>query len=98
MPPIRLTELPSGRAARVRSVHGPGLLRERLVELGFVTDIEVEVLRRAAFSGPLQVRIRGGMLALRIDEAQCIEVEEPAAAPVPRAAPAPGLAAAGATA
>ena len=74
-PSPNLADLPESTAVRVRSVTGRGLLRERLVELGFVTGVVVEVLRRAAFGGPLQVRVRGGTIALRRDEAACVELD-----------------------
>lgn len=75
MTPTLLWTLPDQRPARVTAVQGSGLLRERLAELGFVPGVEVEVLRRAAFGGPLQVRVRGGTLALRRDEANCVHVD-----------------------
>ena len=65
-PAPNLADLPESTAVRVRSVTGRGLLRERLVELGFVTGVEVEVLRRAAFGGPLQVRVRGGTIGKHV--------------------------------
>ncbi len=57
------------------AVHGDALLRERLVELGFVPGSPVKVLRRAPLGDPLHVRVRGGAYALRRDEAHRIEVD-----------------------
>jgi Fe2+ transport system protein FeoA len=62
-----------GQKGRVAAVAGP--TRCRLLELGFTRGTEVEVSRRAAFGGPLEVRLRSYRLSLRVDEAQGIRVE-----------------------
>jgi Fe2+ transport system protein FeoA len=45
------------------------------MELGFTNGTEVEVSRRAAFGGPLEVRLRSYRLSLRGDEAALIQVQ-----------------------
>ncbi|MBC7806643.1 MAG: ferrous iron transport protein A [Akkermansiaceae bacterium] len=65
--------LPKGTKGRVASVAGPN--RCRLMELGFTSGTEVEVSRRAAFGGPLEVRLRSYRLSLRCEEAAGISVE-----------------------
>ena len=62
-----------GQKGRVSAVSGPN--RCRLLELGFTSGTEVEVARRAAFGGPLEVRLRSYRLSLRCDEAESIQVE-----------------------
>ena len=51
-----------------------GANRCRLMELGFTSGTEVEVSRRAAFGGPLEVRLRSYRLSLRCEEAAGIRV------------------------
>jgi ferrous iron transport protein A len=65
--------LPRGQKGRVAAVAGPN--RCRLMELGFTSGTEVEVSRRAAFGGPLEVRLRSYRLSLRCEEAAGIRVE-----------------------
>lgn len=67
-----------GQKARVASVAGPN--RCRLLELGFTNGTEVEIARRAAFGGPLEIRLRSYRLSLRRDEAATILVTLPDAA------------------
>lgn len=62
-----------GQKGRVCRVDGPN--RQRLLELGFTSGTEVEVSRRAAFGGPLEVRLRSYRLSLRREEAGAIQVE-----------------------
>jgi ferrous iron transport protein A len=64
-----------GQKARVASVAGPN--RCRLLELGFTNGTEVEVARRAAFGGPLEIRLRSYRLSLRRNEAEAIRVTMP---------------------
>lgn len=62
-----------GQKGRVSQVSGPN--RCRLMELGFTSGTEVEVSRRAAFGGPLEIRLRSYRLSLRRAEAEAIRVE-----------------------
>jgi len=70
----RLADLPTGSRVRVVSVAGEPLLRERLVELGFTTGALVIVRGRAPLGDPIEVKLRGGLLAVRRDEASCVDV------------------------
>ena len=70
-----LAELPDGAKGRVVSVSGEPLLRERLVELGFTPGTLVEIRARAPMGDPIDVKLRGGLLAVRGDEAACIQIE-----------------------
>ncbi len=76
--PVQATEcsldcLPRGEKGRICEVNGPN--RCRLLELGFTAGTEVEVSRRAAWGGPLEIRLRSYRLSLRRDEANAIRVE-----------------------
>ena len=69
-----LADLPNGAEGRVAAVVGEPRLRERLVELGFTPGTLVRVRGRALLGGPMQVKLRGGILAVRGDEAACVEI------------------------
>ncbi len=71
---MTLEDLPDRSTGHVTGVLGDPLLRERLVEMGLTAGTLVEVRRRAPFGGPLELRLRGGVLALRRDEARCVSV------------------------
>lgn len=76
-----LTDLPTGARGRVAAVSGDPLLRERLVELGFTPGALVEVRGRALLGDPIEVKLRGGLLAVRRDEAACVAVDAAGTAP-----------------
>jgi ferrous iron transport protein A len=76
-----LAELPSGAHATVRRVAessadlDAGMLR-RLGELGFIPGESLQLLRRGPGGRePLAVRVGDTLLALRLCEARCIEVD-----------------------
>ncbi len=88
MPHSRLSDLPNGAHATVRAVtppsdsgaHDPVMLH-RLGELGFLPGEPVHLLRRGPGGRePLAVQVGETMFALRLAEAQCVEVDVTAAA------------------
>lgn len=46
----------------------------RLMELGFTPGQEVKLIAKSPFKEPLAVSIRGTIIALRKDEAECIKI------------------------
>ena len=71
---LKLHELPVGRTARVVSVNGVGRVTQRLMEMGVIPGIGVQVVKAAPFGDPIEVRLRGYSLAIRRNEAAAIEV------------------------
>lgn len=76
-----LTDLPDGAAASVtglragRAELGEGTL-QRLAELGFIPGEPVRVLRRGPGGRePIAVLVGETLFALRLLEAECVEVE-----------------------
>ena len=76
--PVLLDRLPTGVRARVVAVAGDVALRRRLLEMGLCTATEVEVIRRAPFGDPIELRLRGYHLSLRAEQARLITVERSA--------------------
>jgi len=61
---ISLTNLCEGeRGVIIHAFGGFGLVR-RLAEMGLTPGVEVKLLRKCAFHGPLQIEVRGVALAL----------------------------------
>jgi len=75
---MKLTDLPTGRKARVSKIvlESTGL-ETKLREVGFSEGDEVEMLAHGPFGGrTLAVRLNRSIIALRGAEAAMIEVEE----------------------
>jgi len=71
---MTLTALPAGKGARVTAVNGTGRVARRLMEMGVIPGVAVQVVKSAPFGDPIEVRVRGYSLAMRRSEADAIEV------------------------
>ena len=71
-----LAALHSGDIATIVSIHAEEALYLRLLALGFRNGKQVELIRKASFSGPLQVRVGTTDVMLRRAEAAKIKVHK----------------------
>ena len=68
--PVRLGELRKGEGGYICQVEGDEALVRRLLEMGLVEEAYVEIVHEAPFGrDPVAVRVRGGLLGLRRQEA-----------------------------
>ncbi len=72
---IPLSSLPIGRKAKVISLTSNGISRRRMLDLGLISDTEVEALQKSPSGDPVAYEIRGAVIALRKEEASRILVE-----------------------
>ncbi|MCJ8499787.1 FeoA family protein [Desulfatitalea alkaliphila] len=71
-----LADIGTGCRCRIRRHRSQGAIRQRLLDLGFVPNAEVEVVRCATLGDPLQMRLGDYSVTLRKREADLIEVQE----------------------
>ena len=71
---MTLNQLPIGQDARVVSVNGSNRISRRLMEMGVIPVVNVQMIKRAPFGDPIEIRVRGYSLAMRRAEADSIEV------------------------
>jgi ferrous iron transport protein A len=71
-----LSNLVPGESATILAIQTDDALRQRLMALGFRVGKRIELIRKASFSGPLQVRIGTTDILLRKSEAAKIAVEK----------------------
>ena len=69
-----LSSLRPSETGSVVRVEGPDDVRRRLVEMGFVPGVPVEVVATAPLGDPLEVSLRGYRLAIRRSEAAGVTV------------------------
>lgn len=67
------TKLKPGQTVEILQIAGEHALRERLHEMGLRAGTELTILGRAPFGGPLLVRFKTSFLALRNEEAACVQ-------------------------
>ncbi len=71
---VTLATLAPGYVARVLDVDASTPGGRRLLELGFLPDTEIRVVRRAPLGDPIAFYLRGGQICLRRAEAALIRV------------------------
>ncbi len=71
---IHLASLKPGQIATIVALQAEECLQQRLQALGFRAGRQVEMIRRAWFSGPLHVRVGTTEVMLRRSEAKEIHV------------------------
>lgn len=71
---IPLSSLPLGKKAIVKALTSNGISRRRMLDLGLISDTEVEALQKSPSGDPVAYQIRGAVIALRMEEASRILV------------------------
>ena len=71
---LNLNELKPSRSAVVESVGGEGALRQHFLDMGVIPGTEVTVVKLAPMGDPMELRIHGYELTLRLSEAEKIGV------------------------
>ena len=69
-----LKDLPIGKTATVVSVGGEGALRQHFLDMGIIPEADVTMVKHAPMGDPVELRIHGYELTLRLDDAARIEV------------------------
>lgn len=72
---MTLDQLKVGTSAVITAVCGDGALRCRLLDMGLIPHTRVTLQKVAPMGDPIEIRVRGYELTLRVEEAQKIEVE-----------------------
>ena len=71
---MTLDQLKIGDTATITAVGGQGSLRCRLLDMGLIPHTVVTLQKVAPMGDPIEIRVRGYELTLRMDDAQKIEV------------------------
>ena len=73
---MTLRELGVGESAIILTVGGEGALRQHFLDMGVIPGAEVTVIKFAPMGDPVEIKIHGYQLTLRLDDAGKIEVEK----------------------
>ena len=71
---MTLNELKVGENAVITAVGGEGALRCRLLDMGLIPHTCVMLQKVAPMGDPIEIRVRGYELTLRVEDAKKIEV------------------------
>ncbi len=70
-----LRKLEPGQSALITKVGGDGALRQHFLDMGLIPGTKVKVIKFAPMGDPMEVKVRGYGLTLRLDDAAKIEVD-----------------------
>lgn len=73
---MTIRDLKIGQSATVTVVGGEGALRQHFLDMGVIPGAEVTLVKYAPMGDPLELRIHGYELTLRLADAEKIEVAE----------------------
>ena len=71
---MTLKELEIGKNAVILSVGGEGALRQHFLDMGLIPGVEVTMVKFAPMGDPLELKIHGYELTLRVADAEKIAV------------------------
>ncbi len=71
---MTLDELKIGKKAVIETVLGEGALRQHFLDMGAIPGTEVKMMKFAPMGDPLEIRLHGYELTLRLSEARKIEI------------------------
>ena len=72
---MTLEDLPVGKTAMITAVGGEGALRCRLLDMGLIPGTAVTVQKIAPMGDPIEIRLRGYELTIRVEDAKKIEID-----------------------
>ena len=78
---MTLKELQIGKSAIVNTVGGSGALRQHFLDMGLIPGAEVTLIKLAPMGDPMELRIHGYELTLRLDDAAQIGITPTEKAP-----------------
>ncbi len=70
-----LDVLEPGSKAKVISIKGKGATRKRILDMGIVPGVEIEIIKRAPLKDPVEFKVKGYNLSMRQREAGLIVVQ-----------------------
>ncbi len=78
---MTVKDLTVGQSGRITAVGGEGALRQHLLDMGVIPGAEITLVKLAPLGDPMEVRLHGYELALRLADAEKIKLtlaEDPA--------------------
>ena len=73
---MTLKDLPIGKTATVTTVGGEGARRQHFLDMGLIPKADVTMVKFAPMGDPVEVRIHGYELTLRLADAEKIEIDK----------------------
>ncbi|MEG0830431.1 MAG: FeoA family protein [Anaerovoracaceae bacterium] len=69
-----LKDLKVGETAKVTKLHGIGMVKRRIMDMGITKGTEITLRKVAPLGDPMEINVRGYELSIRKSEAENIEI------------------------
>jgi len=73
---LTLKELEKGKTATIESIGGEGALRQHFLDMGLIPGVEVTLIKFAPMGDPMELRIAGYELTIRLADAEKIVIRD----------------------
>jgi len=70
-----LMDVAVGDTCRVKKLHGEGLVKRRIMDMGITKGVDILVRKVAPLGDPMELNVRGYELSIRKADAEMVEVE-----------------------
>ncbi len=71
----KLKDMKPGEEGIIVTLHGSGNIKHRLIDMGLVKGTKIHVVKFAPLGDPVEIKVKGFELALRVSEAGTIDVD-----------------------
>lgn len=73
---MTLADAYEGQKVKIKKISGNREIKQRMMDMGIMPGTDLQVERYAPLMDPIQIKVKGYSLALRVAEGKMIEVEE----------------------
>lgn len=70
-----LASIKKNETLKVFKVQGAGALRRRIMDMGITKGTSISLIKKAPLGDPIELKVRGYSLSIRLEDAKKIEVE-----------------------
>lgn len=74
---MNIKDLEIGKSAKITKVGGEGSLRQHFLDMGLIPGAQITMIKFAPMGDPVEIKIHGYELTLRLADAEKIEIDKP---------------------
>lgn len=74
---MNIKDLEIGKSAKITQIGGEGALRQHFLDMGLIPGAEITMIKYAPMGDPVEIKIHGYELTLRLDDAEKISIDKP---------------------
>lgn len=74
---MNIKDLEIGKRAKITKVGGEGALRQHFLDMGLIPGAQITMIKFAPMGDPVEIKIHGYELTLRLADAEKIEIDKP---------------------